>query len=154
LLPLALVATALLVVAYIVGSELCLPTARKALRTGELQLWKTACRLVALGDWAMIVIGISFLLLADHTWHWLDGTWPGRFAGLSAAGILAGVMIWELAGHTRRRFAGVMSASLDLVLPVNGARREIYASRRRQLEHGSRAEQEQVLRDLLEAPGR
>jgi hypothetical protein len=139
----------LLVIAYIVGSELCLPSARSALRTGNTELWKTACHLVALGEWAMIVIGLSFLLLADHLWHWSDGAWPGRLVGLLAAGVLAGAIVWELAGRTRRRYAGVMSNSLDLVLPATGAQREVYARERRLIERGSRAEQEQVLQHLL-----
>jgi hypothetical protein len=149
LLPLTLVATALLVVAYIVGSELCLPSARSALRTGNAQLWRTACRLVALGEWAMIVIGLSFLLLAEHLWHWSDGAWPGRLAGLLVAAILAGVVVWELAGRTRKNIAGVMSRSLDLVLPRSGAQRALYTRERRRLESGSRAEREQVLRHLF-----
>ena len=46
LIPLSLIATTLLVIAYIVGSEMCLPSARYALRTGNLQLWKSTCYLV------------------------------------------------------------------------------------------------------------
>jgi hypothetical protein len=82
LISFCLVATARFVVACVVGSELCLPSARSALRTGNPELWRTACRLVALGEWAMIIIGLSFLLLAEHLWHRSDGAWPGRRAGL------------------------------------------------------------------------
>ena len=81
---LSLITAALLVVAFIVGSEICLPSARIALRTGSLQLWKTACHLVALGEWAMIAIGLSFLLLTDHLWHLFTGPWPVKLAGLLA----------------------------------------------------------------------
>ena len=149
LIPLSLIVTAVLVVAYIIGSELCLPGARIALRTGKLQLWKTACRLVVLGEWAMIGIGLSFLLLAGHIWHLFSGGWVVRSAGLLAVVILAGVTVWEFAWRSRRNFARVMSISLDLALPRNGARRELYASRRRLLESGSPAEQEQVLHRLF-----
>ena len=149
LIPLSLIATALLVIAYIVGSEMCLPSARYALRTGNLQLWKTACFLVALGEWAMIVIVLGFLQLAEHSWHLFTGAWHVRLAGLLVVGILAGVTVWELVWRTQRNYARVMSSALDLVLPANGVRREIYASRRRQLESGSPAEQEHVLQHLF-----
>jgi hypothetical protein len=152
LIPLSLIAAALLVVAYIVGSELCLPSARYALLTGKLQLWKTACLFVTLGEWALIVIGLNFLLLGEHIWHMFSGVWPVRLAGLLLVGILASVTVWELASRTQRNFASVMSSSLDLVLPANGAQREIYTSRRRLLESGSPAEQNQVLRHLLREP--
>jgi predicted NBD/HSP70 family sugar kinase len=35
---------------YIVGTEMCLPAARRALCTGDMQLWRLACRLVAAGE--------------------------------------------------------------------------------------------------------
>jgi len=149
LIQLSLIVTALLVIAYIVGSEMCLPSARYALRTGNLQLWKTACFLVALGEWAMIVIVLSFLLLAEHLWHLFSGASHVRLAGLLVAGILAGVTLWELVWRTQRNHASVMSDALDLVLPANGVQREIYLSQRRLLESGSPAEQEQVLQHLF-----
>ena len=157
LIQISLVATALLVVAYIVGSELCLPSARSALRTGRLRLWKTVCLLVTLDEWAMIVIGLSSLLLAEHIWHLFTGEWTGRLAGLLVAGILAGATVWQLAWRTQRNYVRAMSSSLDLVLPAIGARRVIYASRRQLLESGSPAEQGRVLRHLLHeirSPGR
>jgi hypothetical protein len=150
---LSLIATALLVVAYIVGSELCLPSARHALRTGRLQLWRFACLLVALGEWAMIVIGLTSLLLAEHIWHLFTGAWPGRLVGLLVAGILAGAAVWQLAWRTQRNHIRAMSNSLDLVLPANGAQRVIFASRRGLLESGSPSEQEHVLRDLFQKTG-
>jgi hypothetical protein len=149
LIQLSLIATALLVIAYIVGSEMCLPGARYALRTGNLQLWKSACFLVALGEWAMIVIVMSFLLLAEHIWHLFNGAWHIRLAGLLVAGILAGMTVWELVWRTQRNYARVMSDALDLVLPANGVQREIYASRRHLLESGSPAEQAHVLQRLF-----
>jgi hypothetical protein len=149
LIQLSLVAAALLVVAYIVGSELCLPGARNALHTGSLQLWKTACLLVPLGEWAMIVIGLGFLLITEHLWHLFTGAWPGRVAGLLAAGMLAGAAVWQLAWRTQRNYVRAMSGSLDLVLPADGERRMIYASRRSQLESGSPAEQGQALHCLF-----
>ena len=149
LIQLSLVATALLVVAYIVGSELCLPSARNALHTGRLRLWKTACLLVALDEWAMIVIGLSSLLLSEHLWHLFSGAWPGRLVGLMVAGILAGAAVWQLAWRTQSNYLRAMSSSLDLVLPANGVLREIYANRRRQLESGSTAEQGQALHHLF-----
>lgn len=151
LIQLSLIAAALLVVAYIAGSEICLPSARIALRTGSLQLWKTACHLVALGEWAMIAIGLSFLLLADHMWHLFTGPWPVKLTALLVAGILAGVTLLELVWRMQRNYARIMSSSLDLVLPVTGARRMLYARLHRQLESGSPAEQEQVLRHLFHA---
>jgi uncharacterized protein YacL len=149
LIQLSLIVTALLVVGYIVGSEMCLPGARHALRTGNLQLWKTACFLVTLGEWAMIFIVLSFLLLAEHIWHLFTGAWHIRLAGLLLAGILAGVTVWELVWRTRRNYARVMSSALDLVLPAHGVQRDIYLSRRWLLESGSAAEQEHVLQHLF-----
>jgi uncharacterized protein YacL len=149
LIQLSLIVTALLVVGYIVGSEMCLPGARHALRTENLQLWKTACFLVTLGEWAMIFIVLSFLLLAEHLWHLFTAAWQIRIAGLLLAGILAGVTVWELVWRTRRNYARVMSSALDLVLPAHGVQRDIYLSRRWLLESGSAAEQEHVLQHLF-----
>jgi hypothetical protein len=149
LIPLALVTAALLVIAYIAGSELCLPAARHAVRTGNLDVWMTACVLVALGEWAVIAIGASFLLLAEHLWQLFTGAWIFRLAGLFTAGTLAGGVVWELAGRTRRNIARVMSSSLDLVLPPDGAQRELYTRQRERLEAGLRDDQERVLRELL-----
>jgi len=151
LIQLSLITAAVLVIAYIVGSEICLPGARIALRTGSLQLWKTACHLVALGEWAMIAIGLSSLLLADHIWHLFTGPWPVKLAGLLVAGILAGVSLLELVWRMQRNYARIMSSSLDLVLPATGVQRRLYASLYLQLESGSLAEQEQVLRHLFHA---
>ena len=149
LIQLSLIITALLVIAYIVGSEMCLPGARYALRTGNLQLWKTACFLVALGEWAMIVIVLSFLLLAEHIWHLFTAASHVRLAGLLVAGVLAGVTLWELVWRTQRNYARVMSDALDLVLPANGVQREIYLNRRRLLESRSPPEQEHMLHQLV-----
>jgi len=144
LISLALVTAAVLVIAYIAGSELCLPAARHAVRTGSTDVWMTACFLVALGEWAIIVIGAGFLLLAEHLWRLFTGEWIFRSVGLFAASILAGGAVWELSGRTRRNIARVMSSSLDRVLPASGAQRE-----RGRLETGSRTEQERVLCQLL-----
>ncbi len=145
LIQLSLIATALLVIAYIVGSEMCLPSARYALRTRNLLLWKSACFLVALGEWAMIVIVLSFLLLAEHIWYLFTAAWHIRLAGLLVACIHAGVTVWELVWRTQSNYVRVMSSALDLVLPTNGVQREIYLSRRRLLESGSLADQDHVL---------
>jgi hypothetical protein len=152
LIALTLIATALLVIAYVAGSELCLPGARLALRTGNMRFWKSTCLLVALGEWAMIVIGLGFLLIAEHLWHVFNGGWPERLAGLLAAGMLLGATVWELAVRTQSNIARTMSRSLDMVLPANGVQREIYASEHRLLESGSRAEREQALRHILHEP--
>jgi len=150
LIQISLIVTALLVIAYIVGSEMCLPSARYALRTGNLQLWKFACFLVALGEWAMIGIVLSFLLLTEHIWHLFTGASHARFAGLMVACILlAGVTLWELVWRTQRNYSRVMSGALDLVLPANGVQRDIYASQRRLLESGSPAGRVQVLQHLF-----
>jgi hypothetical protein len=151
LIHLSLITAALLVVAFIIGSEICLPSARIALRTGSLQLWKTACHLVALGEWAMIAIGLSFLLLTDHIWHLFNGPWPVKLTGLLVAALLAGVTLLELTWRTRRNYARIMSSSINLVLPASGVQRLLYKKLHRQLETGSLAEQEQVLRHLFSA---
>ncbi len=146
LMPLALVTSAVLVIAYIVGNELCLPAACHAVRTGNMDMWTSDCFLVALGEWAIIVIGASFLLLAEHSWRIFAGAWIFRLPGLFAVSILAGGVIWEFAGRTRRNTARVMSRSLDLVLPPKGVQRDLYTRERERLETGLRPDQEQVLR--------
>jgi len=151
LIQLSLIAAAVLVVAYIAGSEICLPGARFALRTGSLQLWKTACYLVTLGEWAMIAIGLGFLLLADNLWHLFAGSWTVRLTGLLVAVILAGMALMELAWRMRRNYARIISSSLDLVLPVTGAQRMLYDKLQRKLESGSVAEQERVLHQIIHA---
>ena len=150
LIPLALVTAALLVIAYIAGSELCLPAARHAVRTGNMDVWMTACVMVALGEWAIIVIATGFLLLAEHLWRLFTGAWIFRSVGLFAACILAWAVVWELSGRTRRNIARMISSSLDRILPANGAQRELYVRERRRLETGSRTERERVLRQLLQ----
>jgi hypothetical protein len=149
LIPLVLVVTALLVIAYIAGSELCLPAARSALHTGNMQLWKLACNLVALKEWALIALGVCFLLLTEQSWQLFTGTLTGRIIGLVAAGLVIGMAIWELSGGMQKKHAAIMSRSLDLVLPENGRQREIYEHRQQILKSGTRAEQEQVLLDLI-----
>jgi hypothetical protein len=149
LIPTGLAITALLVVAYIAGSELCLPAARNALRSGDLQLWKVACNLVAMKEWALIALGMCFLLLTEHSWQLVTGTLAGRIIGLAAAGLMIGVVVWELSGRTQKKHAEIMSRSLDLVLPAKGRQRECYVRGQNIIETGSRAEQEQVLQGLL-----
>lgn len=142
--------TTLLVAAYIIGSELCIPAARHALRTGEAQVWINAASLVALGEWALIASGATFLLIAQDLWQLFTGTLAGRIAGFGAAGLVAGAAIRELAGRMRKNRAVVMSHTLDLVLPAQGARRELYERTRQRLESGSRIEQLRIVRQLLE----
>lgn len=146
-----LVATALLVVGYIAGSELCLPTARHALRTGAADPWRFACRLVAAGEWALIALGASFLLIAEHSWQLFDHGTTGRFLGLAAAALLTGAAVREMSGRWRGRCARIMSTSLDLVLPAYGAQRERYTQLRRDLETGTPVEQRRALQALLAA---
>ena len=140
----------LLVLGYIVGTELCLPTARHALRTGEMDSWRLSCRLVAAGEWAIIALGTSFLMLAEHAWHLFSANMAGKITGLILAGLIAGVVLWEIAGRSRKHCARVMSTSLDLVLPARGTRREHYQHLQQQLETGPPAEQRQVLQSLTE----
>jgi len=149
LIPASLVATALLVVGYIVGTELCLPTARHALRTGDVKPWKLACRLVTAGEWAIVVVCASLLLMAEHAWQLFTATRAGNVLGLCAAGLLVAVVCWELAGRARRRYARIMSTSLDLALPASGARRDLYERLHPELETGSRAAQQRVMHSLF-----
>jgi hypothetical protein len=149
LIPPGLVVTTLLVIAYIAGSELCLPAARIALHTGNMQLWKLACNLVALKEWSLIALGVCFLLLAEQSWRLFTGTLIGRIIGLVTAGLVIGMVLWELSGRMQKKHAAIMIRSLDLVLPANGRQREIYERRHQILKSGTRAEQEQVLHDLI-----
>jgi len=149
LIPTSLVIVALLALAYILGTELCLPMARQALRTGATDPWKLACRLVTAGEWAIVAACASLLLIAEHIGQLFSATPTGRILGLSAAGLLVAVVCWELAGRSRRHHARVMSTSLDLVLPATGARRERYAGLRHELESGSRAAQQRILDALF-----
>jgi len=149
LIPTSLAVAALLVLGYILGTELCLPTARHALRTGDMEAWKLACRLVAAGEWAVIVVCASLLLTVEQSWHLFTAMETGKVLGLAAAGLFAAVVCWELAGRSRRHYARIMSTALDLVLPGNGARRDLYERLHLQLETGSRAAQQRVLQALL-----
>lgn len=149
LISISLAVAALFVLGYILGTELCLPTARHALRTGDTGLWRLACRLVAAGEWAIIAVCSSLLLTLEHSWHLFTALQAGKILGLSAAGLLVAVVSWEMAGRSRRHTAGVMSTSLDLVLPDSGAQRDCYEHLRAELETGSRAAQQRVLQMLL-----
>jgi hypothetical protein len=152
LIPTSLVVAALLVLAYIVGSELCLPTVRHALHTGETEPWRLACRLVVAGEWAVIAVGACLLLTLEHVWHLFSATPAGSVLGLSAAGLIVAATGWELAGRSRRHFTRVMSTSLDLALPASGSRRELYERLLTEFETGSRAAQQRVLQALLTEP--
>ena len=99
----------------------------------------------------MIFIVLSFLLLAGHIWHLFTGPWPVKLTGLLVAALLAGVTLLELTWRTRRNYARIMSSSINLVLPASGVQRLLYKKLHRQLETGSLAEQEQVLRHLFSA---
>lgn len=144
-----LVITALLVVAYILGSELCLPAARRALKTGEDGVWITATSLVTLGEWAMITACATLLLIVQDTWHLFTATLPGRMLGLGGAALVVTAALLELTGRTRKNRATVLSRSLDLVLPSHGVQRELYRNLQHQLESGTRLEQERIVRHLL-----
>ena len=149
LIPLGLVVTALLVIAYIAGSELCLPAARSAVLTGNTHLWKLACRLVAMKEWALIALVMCFLLLSEHTWRLFTANLPSKVAGITATGLLVGMTIWELSGRTQKKYAEIMSHSLGLVLPAKGWQRELYDRGKQTLICGTRADQDDLLRDLL-----
>ena len=149
LIPIGLTVSALLVLGYVVGTEMCLPAARRTLRTGDMELWRLACRLVAAGEWAILAVCTSFLVLAEQAWHLFTVMQAGQFPGMAAAGLIAGVVLWEITGRSRKRYARIMSTSLDLVLPATGRQRELYERLRNKLETGSVAEQRQVLQALL-----
>lgn len=149
LIPIGLVVSALLVLGYIVGTELCLPAARHALRSGDMEIWRFACRLVAGGEWAIITVCASFLAQVEDAWHLFTDMQAGKLAGLAAAGLIAGVVFWEIAGHSRRHFTRIMSTSLGLVLPASGRQRELYERLQHQLETGSVTEQNRVLQALV-----
>lgn len=149
LIPIGLAVSALLVLGYIVGTEICLPSARHALRTGDMELWRLACRLVAAGEWAIIAVCASFLALAEQAWHLFTAMQAGKLSGMAAAGLMAGVVLWETAGRSRRHVARIMSTSLDLALPAGGRQRELYDRLQQQLETGSLAEQNRVLHALI-----
>jgi len=147
--PIGLAVSALLVLGYIVGSEMCLPAARAALRSGDTELWQLACRLVAAGEWAAIAVCASSLLLAEQAWQLFTVTQTGRFLGLVAAALITGVVLREIAGRTQKRYARIMSTSLNLVLPASGRQRELYERLQQHLETGSATEQRQVLQALV-----
>jgi len=149
LIPIGLVVSALLVLGYIVGTELCLPSARHALRTGDMEFWRLACRLVAGGEWAVITVCASFLAQVEQAWHLFTVMQAGKLSGLAAAGLFAGVVLWEIAGRSRRHLARIMSTSLGLALPAGGRQRELYERLQQQLETGSVAEQNRVLQALV-----
>jgi len=149
LMPTSVVIVAVLVLAYIAGTELCLPTARHALRTGDRGPWVLACRLVTAGEWSLLAVGASLLLTVEHLWQVFTATQAGKLLGLSAAGLLFAVVCWELAGRSRRHHARIMSTSLNLALPARGERRDLYERLHPQLETGSRAEQQRVLQMLF-----
>jgi|GEM_PF-3991266 len=64
---------------------MCLPAARRALRTGDMELWRLACRLVAAGEWTIITVCASFLVLAELAWHLFTVTQAGQLPGMAAA---------------------------------------------------------------------
>lgn len=151
--PIALVVTALLVIGYVVGTEMCLPAARHALRTGDMEYWRFACRLVAAGEWAIIAVCASCMMLAEQAWHLFTAMQTGRLLGLAAAGLITGLVLWEIAGRARKHYTRIMSSSLELVLPASGWQRERFERLRKQLETGSVAEQVLVLQALSAQDG-
>jgi hypothetical protein len=148
LIPIVLAVSALLVIGYIVGTELCLPSARHALRTGDMALWRFACRLVTAGEWAIITLCASLLLLAEQEWQLLTARPATEALGVSAAVLLAAVALREITGRTRKRYNSIMSISLGLVLPARGRQRELYEQLQGRLETGSTRQQQQVLQSL------
>jgi hypothetical protein len=147
--PIVLAVSALLVLGYIIGTEMCLPTARHALRSGEMELWRLACGLVVAGEWSVIALCASLLLIAQQTWQLFTVMQTGKLPGLVVAGLMTGVVLWEITGRTQKRYARIMSTSLDLILPAGGRQRELYERLQQQLETGSVAERHQVLQTLL-----
>jgi hypothetical protein len=149
LILLGLAVSTLLVLGYIVGSELCLPTARHALRTGDMQLWMIACRLVAAGEWSIIALSASLLALAKQSFHLFTDLTGGTLVGLCALGLVIGVVFWEISGRTRKHYLRVMSTSLDLVLPANGVQRERYERLHQRFETGSWRQRQRILKCLV-----
>jgi len=147
--PIVLAVSALLVLGYIIGTEMCLPTARHALRSGEMELWRLACGLVVAGEWSVIALCASLLLIAQQTWHLFTVMQTGKLPDLVVAGLMTGVVLWEITGRTQKRYARIMSTSLNLILPAGGRQRELYERLQQQLETGSVAERHQVLQTLL-----
>jgi hypothetical protein len=141
--------TALCVVAYIVGSELCLPAARKAIATGRLEPWLFACRLVTMGQWSVITVAAALMLLIQHTLHAFSDTFPGRVAGMAIATVLTGAAIWEGVDRAQRRYARVLSESLDMVLPASGRQREVYDHNRERIESGTQQVRDRALREVI-----
>lgn len=148
LIPTGLAVSTLLVLGYIVGTELCLPSARHALRTGDMALWRLACRLVAAGEWAIIAVCGSFLLLAEHQWQLVTARPASVVLGLSAAVLLTALLLWEVTGRTQKRYNTTMRISLGLVLPTHGKQRELYERLQSRFETGSTTEQQQLLQSL------
>jgi hypothetical protein len=147
-----LAVSVLFVLGYIVGTELCLPCARYAVRTGDTESLQLACRLVTAGRWAMLTLSASLLLVAQYNWHLFTTPPAGKILGITAAGALVAVLLREIAGCTRRRYARNMSTALDLVLPAQGPRRECYQRLQPRLERGTPAERRQVLQALVAPP--
>jgi hypothetical protein len=148
LIPTLLAVSALLVIGYIVGTELCLPSARHALRTGDMALWRLACRLVTAGEWAIITVWASFLLIAEQEWQLLTARPASEALGLSAVILLTALVLREITGHTRKRYNTLLRLSLGLVLPTRGRQRELYEQLQGRFESGTATEQQQVLQSL------
>ena len=91
-------------------------------------------------------------MLAEQAWHLFTVTQAGQLPGMAAAGLIAGLVLWEIAGRFRKRCARIISTSLDLVLPAAGRQRERYERLQQKLETGSVAEQRQVLQALVVKP--
>ena len=87
----------------------------------------------------------SFLVLAGQAWHLFTVTQAGQLPGMAAAGLVTGVVLREIAGRFRKRYASIMGTSLDLVLPATGRQRERDERLHQKPETGSVAEQRQVL---------
>jgi hypothetical protein len=149
LISIGLVVLTLFAFGYIVGSELCLPTVRYGLRSGDMQLWRAACRLVTAGEWAIIAVGASSLALLQEIFHLFTDVPGGRLVGLCALSLVIGMAVWEISGRTRKHYVRIMSTSLDLVLPASGVQRERYERLHQQLETGSRAQQQRILQCLV-----
>ena len=141
-------ASALLVLGYIIGTELCLPSARHALCTGDMTLWRLACRLVTAGEWAIITVCASFLLLVEQEWQLLSTGPASEALGLSAAVLLMALVLREITGRSRKRYHTIMRISLGLVLPTCGKQRVLYEQLQSRFEAGSAIEQQQLLQSL------